>query len=220
MSTIVQQAIRILRAHLCASSSHIYELVAADPTRGMLVRLLQGYAIFSVVWSCLGLFGKDLYVQKIDKQLQEVILERKYWAAAFHVNGMSSKTELDTTLDQCFFDPYRLIPVSFAACSKFDHLKSYNSVYGALAMSQNCDLEHGIFNVEFDTLTSRVFVETADVRRTLYICLTDLLYYDKTITLSKLLSNVHAQREEQNSKAQKTANPSGTYNAFCSRATG
>lgn len=209
MSTIVQQAIRILRAHLCASSSHIYELVAADPTRGMLVRLLQGYAIFSVVWSCLGLFGKDLYVQKIDKQLQEVILERKYWAAAFHVNGMSSKTELDTTLDQCFFDPYRLIPVSFAACSKFDHLKSYNSVYGALAVSQNCDLEHGIFNVEFDTLTSRVFVETADVRRTLYICLTDLLYYDKTITLSKLLSNVHAQREEQNSKTQKSSESFG-----------
>lgn len=76
MSTIVQQAIRILRAHLCASSSHIYELVAADPTRGMLVRLLQGYAIFSVVWSCLGLFGKDLYVQKIDKQPR-----KSYWSA-------------------------------------------------------------------------------------------------------------------------------------------
>ncbi|ESU42727.1 Dynein heavy chain [Giardia duodenalis] len=209
MSTIVQQAIRILRSHLCASSSHIYDLVATDPTRGMLVRLLQGYAIFSVVWSCIGLFGKELYVQKIDKQFQEVIFERKYWDAAFHVNGIPLKAELDTTLDQCFFDPYRLIPVSFAACSKLDHLRDYNRVYGALAISRDCDLEHGIFNVEFDTVTSRIFVETSDIRRTLYICLTDLLYYDKTITLSKLLSTAHAQREEQTAKTQKAGESIG-----------
>lgn len=219
MSSIVQQAIRILRSHLCASSLHIYDLVATDPTRGMLVRLLQGYAIFSVVWSCLGIFGKDLYVQKIDKQFQEVIFERKYWSVSFHVNGTPQKTEMDTTLDQCFFDPYRLIPVPFAACSKLDHLKDYNKVYGALSMSHDYDLENSIFNVNFDTITSHIFVETSDVRRTLYLCLTDLLYYDKTITFSKLLSSVHAQREEQDYKTQRTSESIGGLTTMSTRDT-
>ncbi|TNJ28261.1 Ciliary dynein heavy chain 11 [Giardia muris] len=184
---LAAQTLRLFRAQLNASTEHVRRLVRLDRSNGILVRLLQGYAIFSVVWACIGLFGRELYVQQIDGIIRATVATRHYWDLALQALTVPVRGEFPYSLDQCYFDPLRLLPVRFVSNSRFEQLVGYNHVFQALSHSQDCNLDAGIFNVSFDTASSRIFVETLGMRRNLFVALLDALYYDRTITLEKIV---------------------------------